>query len=349
MPTLYDVAKHAGVSTATVSNVMTGAKHVRPEIQQRVLKSVKELNYTPLRTSKTKQHTPSKTLGIIMTQLDCVFFPLITTGIQKIASEFGYDISFYTTNYFLSTEKKHIETLVENNVAGIILDTVAPITDIEYFKYLSTLNNKGKKIPVVSIQADLTDFDIPSITLDSFQGGYMATNHLIEQGCKKIVSITGPTAAGWAKDRLSGYKQCLTDNNLSFNSSYIYESDCSLSGGYQSTNFLLMNAFNFDGMVIQNDLMTIGALKALKEHNYKIPEDIKLVGYDNVFISSLVSPSITSIHVPKQRLGEEAARYVIRMIQGNPPSNLKMDLPLSLIKRQTTDATVPVNWDLFLV
>ena len=110
-----------------------------------------------------------------------------------------------------------------------------------------------------------------------------------------------------------------------------------------------MNAIDFDGMVVQNDLMAIGALKALRERGYKIPDEVKVIGYDNVFITTLVSPSITSIHIPKQRLGEEAARYLIQEIEGvSEHVGHKLELPLSLIERQTTNAKIPENWDLFL-
>lgn len=222
---------------------------------------------------------------------------MVISGIQKIATENNYNITFYPTNYDRNLEKKYIQSLVESNVAGIILDTVVPLSDTEYFKTLTNLKhgNNTSHIPVISIQEDLTDFGITSVTLDSTHGGFMATEHLIKKGCSKIACITGPLSAGWAADRLKGYQECVKEHGLSTNSSYFSVSDCTLAGGYQSANLLLMNAIDFDGMVVQNDLMAIGALKALREKGYKIPDEIKLIGYDNVFVTTLVSPSITSI------------------------------------------------------
>lgn len=348
MATLKDVAEKAGVSTATVSNVLTGAKHVRPELKRQVLDIISELNYSPRRSSKPSASTASKTLGIVITQLDCIFFPLVISGIQKIAMENDYDITFFPTNYNHILEKKYMQDLVCSNTAGIIFDTVVPRSDVEYFKSLAHLKVNGRKVPVVSIQEDLTHFGITSITLNSFLGGYMATEHLIQKGAKKIACITGPIDTGWATDRLTGFQNCLKENGLPHTSSYICTSDCTLLGGYQAANNFLLNALDFNGLFVQNDLMAIGAIKALREKNYKIPDDIKIIGFDNIFFSTLISPSLSTIHIPKQRLGEEAARCLIEEIkysEKNVPRHI--DLPLSLIERQSTNPAVEENWDLF--
>ena len=349
MATLKDVAELSGVSIATASNVITGAKPVRPAMKERVEKAMLELNYTPSRNGTNSRSKQTNTIGFIVSQLDSIFFPLVISGIQKIVTENNYNLIFYPTNYNGELEKKYVKNLISNKVDGIILDSVVSPSDTAYFQYLSHLQYNGKNIPLVSIQADMTSYGIPSVTLNSYYGGYMATEHLISKGCCKIACITGPLCAGWAVDRLKGYEQCLCDYNIPYNSSYVANGDCTPTSGYINTNNLLLNAVDFDGLFAENDLMAIGAIKALKEKNMNIPDDVKIVGYDNIFVATVTTPSITSIHIPKQRLGEEAARCLIQAIRGVPVPVEKIDLPLTLTERQTTNSDIPSNWDLYLV
>ena len=159
--------------------------------------------------------------------------------------------------------------------------------------------------------------------------------------------ITGPLVTGWASERLKGFQDCLNKYHLPYNSSFYCESDCSLIGGYQATQYLLANAIEFDGVFVQNDLMATGAIKALKERGFAIPQDVKIVGYDNIFMTSLLNPSITSVHIPKQRLGEEAATLLLKLIKMPNAKPANIELPLTLIERQTTNEAIKENWDLF--
>ena len=347
MSTMKDVANKAGVSIATVSNFLSGTKHVSPAVKEKIQQAIKELNYIPNRITKKGHRQISKTIAFIVTQLDCIFFPMVISGIQKVANENGYDITFYPTNYDGNLEKKYIHSIQSNNIAGIIIDSVISTSDTDYFHELSKITLNGTPIPVVGIQEDLSSFGISSITLNSYQGGYIAAEHLVQKGCKKIVCITGPLVTGWASGRLKGYQDCLKKYNLPYNSSFYREGDCSLISGYQASQYLLANAIEFDGIFAQNDLMATGAIKSLKERGFSIPRDIKIVGYDNIFITSLLNPSITSVHIPKQRLGEEAATLLLKLIKSPSTQATNLELPLTLIERQTTNESVKENWDLF--
>lgn len=348
MATIKDVAELANVSIATVSNLMTGKKNVGPDKAARIIAAMKELNYNTDRLDSLAERR-SMTIGFIVSQLDTVYFPMIIRGIQKVAEEHGYSLIFYPTNYSTNEEKRHLKRLLDIDADGIILDTVIGDNDQAYWDMLSKLKKNNKKVPIVSIQNDLSYHGIPSVALDNYKGGYMATEHLIQKGCKKPVCITGPSQIRWASARLEGYKKCLENHGLPYNSSYVISGDCSPTAGYQAVNYLLLNALEFDSIYAENDLMAFGAVKALLENGFRVPEDIKVIGYDNVFVSSLPIPSISTINIPKQRLGEESARLLINLIQGQDIAPDRCDiLPLQLIERQTTSPEVPVNWDLFL-
>ena len=348
MATIKDVAAAAGVSIATVSNMLTGKKNVSPEKTTRILDAMKALNYDAGRLAVPAEQR-SMTIGFIVSQLDTVYFPLIIRGIQRIAEENGYSLIFYPTNYSSQSEKKHLKSLIASKADGIILDTVVPDSDRAYWESVIHVGRGGQRFPIVSIQNDLSAQQIPSVYFNSFESGYIATKHLIEKGCKKIACITGPSHVRWAQARFDGYRKCLEDNGLPYNSSYTATGDCTPASGYRIVNYFLLNALEFDGIFAENDLMALGAIKALMDKDMRVPEDVRVIGHDNVFVSSLTTPSISTIHVPKQRLGEEAARDLIGLINHEEIApDYHYELPLQLIERQSTNISEQANWDLYL-
>jgi LacI family transcriptional regulator len=349
MSTIKEVAQTANVSVATVSNVLSGIKKVSPKLERRVLDAIKLLNFQVDPFASGLRNKKTMSIGFIVSQLDIIFFPSVIKGIQKIAEENDYNIIFLPTNSNIILEKKYVKRLLSLRVDGIIIDSIAADSDTEYFHFLASLSYKEKNIPVVSIQRDLTEFKIPSITIDSVNGGFIATQHLIENGCRKIACITGPMCASCNRERLLGYKNALERNQMNYNSSYVMTGDCTPTSGYMETKAILMNAIDFDGIFLQNDLMAIGAVKAMLENNIRVPEDVKVIGFDNIFVGSVIFPSISSIHIPKQRLGEEAARILINKLNGNSTEECpKVELPIRLIERQSTNINAKPNWELYL-
>ena len=348
MTTIKEVAARAKVSIATVSNVITEKKNVSADKRQRVMDAIEALNYVNNRLGSMPKRQ-SMTIGFIVSQLDTVYFPMIIRGIQKIAEENGYSLIFYPTNYSTQLEKKHLKNMLDSKIDGIILDTVIPSTDRSYWDSLSHITRNGQPVPIVSIQNDISEYGIPSVYLDNFQGGYTATEHLIKNGCKKVACITGPANVRWASARFNGYIKCLNDYGLEYNSSYTNVGVCSPVAGYKIVNHFLLNALEFDGLFAENDLMAVGGIKALLERSIRVPEDVKVIGFDNVFVSSLTTPSVSTIHIPKQRLGEESARVLISMLRNEDmPENFRLNLPLQLVERQSTNSSIESNWDLYL-
>jgi DNA-binding LacI/PurR family transcriptional regulator len=345
---MKEVADAAGVSIATVSNVLNNTKKVRPAVEERVREAVQSLDYNidiKARALKTKK---TMTLGFVVSQLDSIFFPLVIKGIQKVAEEYNYNLIFLPTNLSYSQEKSNVKNLISNYVDGIIIDSIAPDDDLDYFHYLKGLRHKGKNIPVISIQRDMSMHGISSAYLNAVNGGDMAAQHLIDKGCKKIACIAGPNVSAWARDRRLGYCNALTRAGIPYSSSYIGIGDCSAASGYLCTKQFLMNAIEFDGLFVQNDLMAIGAIKVLREHHIDIPNQVKVVGFDNVFVSSVIAPSLTTVNIPKQRMGEEGARMLITSINnGTNVDCEKIEFPMNLIERQSTNPSLQNEWDIY--
>ncbi len=347
MAGIKDVAKKAGVSISTVSNVINDTKYVSDELKAKINRVIAELNYEvdPLARSLKSKKTMS--IGVIITNINRVFFPQVIKGIQDTASKGGYGITFCNTDDSLDTEKRFVQMLESSWLDGIIIDSVADMGEVEYFKSLSSLGNAKKRIPVVSLERRMDEYGIDSVLVNNLEGGRLAARHLTDCGCKRLVHITGPLNSCMVKDRLQGLRDELHKRGLEFGNEHILEGDFSPLSGYQTIKQLLINGEEFDGVFAANDQMAIGAIKAIKEHGRKIPEEIKVVGFDNTFVASIIEPSLTTINIPKYKLGVAAVEILIRKMEHEEPGAACHELPINLIVRQSTDLKGDKNWDLY--
>lgn len=345
MASIKDVAKQANVSIATVSNALRGTKHVSKELQQRINEAVKELNYEISPFASGLKSRKTNTIGIIVTNMNRIFFPQVIKGIHDFFEKRDYSLTIYDTDDSLKKEKKYIEMLKKSWVDGIIVDSVVERGEREdYLEYLSDLGSKSKKIPVVSLERNFSDFNIDSVSSDNFTGAKIATKHLLELGCKNVAHITGPENSCITHDRVNGY---ICEVKKAGFKTITEKGDFSPLSGYQAMKELLLRGEAIDGVFAANDQMAIGTMKAIREHGLKIPEDIKVIGYDNTFVASIVHPSLSTINVPKFQLGTSAAELLMERME-RPGRDIKnIDLPVQLITRQSTDPKGDNTWELF--
>lgn len=341
MYTIKDVAKLAGVSIGTVSNVINNSRRVSPEKRELVQKAIEELHFTinPIASSLKGKYT--NTIGVVATDITRVFYSHIITGMQKAADAKGYTLSILSTYNSVKAEKEAIARFISSKVDAIVINTSANMSDIDYFVNLYSLHNKDKHIPVFSIEINLSQFGISSIFIDGLQASENATDYLIGKGCKKIIHLQGPRYSSLSLDRLIGYKKALAKNGLPIEEENITTGNFSQHSGYECINALLKKGISFDGIFSANDQMAVGACQAVLEHHLRIPEDVKIVGFDNSFVASIVSPSLTTIDVPKEEMGYQAIENVINMVnikKGCQP--MSICLPTELVIRETTDKNV---------
>lgn len=348
MASIKDVARKAEVSISTVSNVINGTKYVSDELKQKINRVIAELNYEVDPVARSLKSKRTMSIGVIITNINRVFFTQVIKGIEDTASKKKYSISFCNSDDKIETEKHFVQMLKNNWLDGIILDSVADMEEIEYFKYLSSLGNHKKHIPVVSIERRIEGYGIDSIVVNNKEGSSMATRHLIECGCKRITHITGPLNSCMVQDRLQGYREEIINKGFEIDEKLIVPGDFSPLSGYQAVKQLLLNGDEFDGIFAANDQMAIGAMKAIKEYGYRVPEDIKVVGFDNTFVASIVEPSLTSINIPKYKLGILAAETIIKKIENDSNETVCLELPINLVVRQSTHLKGgDKNWDLY--
>jgi DNA-binding LacI/PurR family transcriptional regulator len=286
-------------------------------------------------------------IGVIITNINRVFFPQVIKGIQDAATQNGYSITFCNSNDSFEMEQRFVQMLESSWLDGIILDSVADVGQKEYFKKLSGLGNEKKRIPVVSIERRIDDLLIDSVVVNNEDGGSMAARHLIECGCSKIAHITGPTNSCMVLDRLNGCKKELQSRGMQLSDSRVVEGDFSPLSGYHAVKQLLLKGVDFDGIFAANDQMAIGAIKAIKEQGYHVPEDIRVVGFDNTFVSSIVEPSLTTINVPKYKMGTSAVEALMKRIENDSGEAACIELPINLVVRQSTELRGDKNWDLY--
>ena len=351
---IKDVAQKAGVSISTVSNVLNGKRYVSPELAQRVRAAARELAYEANPIAQRMKSNHSGIIGIITGDMYGVFYPYIVKGISEIATERGYQIvlsdarSAYGDRSAENYEFELFQQYINNRVDGIIFASVASKEHIErYCRKLLEAVNKFKPTPLVSLERDLTPYGIDSVYFDGFENSRMAVRHLIDCGCRKICHISGPGYMEIAEERIEGYLNVMNEYGLEVNErKMIAKGNYSHQGGYLAMKELLENVPDLDGIFCGNDQMAIGALKVLKEYGKEVPRDIKLIVYDDIFIASIVEPSLSTIHIKKKHAGIEAAKILLDRIEnpGNCESVNKVLMDGRLVVRKSTMASAPEDW-----
>lgn len=347
MTSIKDVAKDAGVSIATVSYVLNHTKQVSPEAEQRVLSSIQKLNYNANQMARGLRSKQSSRIGVMLQNIRNPFFPSVLAGMEEAARDAGYSLTFLNSYNDLNVEKKDMLTLKQMWVDGVILDScVDEDNRSEYLEFLKELTySTGKRTPIVMLERNFSDAGILSVCANYYEASYASTCHMISMGKRQIVHFTAQSRWDMLLERCRGYVQAMTDNNLSENV-VIKKGVLSASDGYAITQALMKSGQTFDGIFAVNDQQAIGAMKALDEAGIAIPDDVAVTGFDNIAISSLITPQLTTTDVPRYRMGYEAVNLLVESIRGGavgrPPL---LVLETKLVVRGSTDKAVKDNWD----
>ncbi len=331
--TIRDVAREAGVSIASVSNALNGKKKVSDETQARIEEAVKRLGYVADPTASSLKSGSSHIIGLIVPSIDSAFFPAVIAGLQSTLERRGYIINFYATDFVAENEKKYLSALLASKVSGIIIDSVS--TSRAFLSSLSGLSSAKRRIPVIALERDLTEFGLTSVFTDSFAGGRLAAEHLLSMGVRHPAHISGRASAPWSHDRLDGFCSVLSEAGIALPSELIESGDFTLDGGYSAASRLMARDGSIDGIFAANDLSAVGAMRALLDVGRRIPEDIALVGFDNTYITSLTTPTVSTVEIPKDKFGSLVGEAVIRAIEGSGAVE-RIELAARLIERASS-------------
>ena len=354
MVRMKDVANHAGVSVATVSNVITGKQIVSETIRNKVHESIKELNYSINLIARGLKTQRTNTIGIILPDVTKLFFLDVLKGIMEAATNEQYKINIFSSNYDFDTERSLVNYLYSSRVDGIILNScVDRQYGNEWARELSDVSQLYSP-PVVSLENLLNDIDakdnhkscISSVVIDCKYWSSQITQYLINNGRKRIFFIAGPVYIEHEYERLEGYKDILKKNNIQVDNELISKGNFLSAPAYDIVCLALKNGIKFDAIQASNDQAAIGAIKALKENGLSVPKDVAVCGFDNLFPSTLITPAITTISVPRYQMGVKAVQEVSRRINDPLAEPIQYVLDAKMIVRDSSSEKMQTEWDL---
>lgn len=318
--TIRDVARASGVSYATVSRVLTGYEFVKETTRNRVMEAAEQLGYVANLSARSLAGGRSRIIGLIVPNLDNGYVGAITQGIDRELARANYDLMLYTSHRQPGKESFYVGTLANGLTDGLLL--VAPLVPATYLEALREQN-----FPYVLIdQADVSE-NSNVVEATNWQGAYEATRYLNQLGHTRIAFITGSLAVRSAVDRLRGYKAALADCNIPVTEALIIEGDYQQQTGYEVTKSLLQNVDPPPTAIFaSNDLSAFGAMDAAREHGYRIPDDISIIGFDDVPQASFVYPKLTTVRQPLEQMGHVAVKMLLEHIedQSNPPQRVAL-------------------------
>ena len=332
--TIKDVAKKAGVSIATVSFVINESKPTSDETRKKVLKAIKHLNYHPSRSARELVSKKTGNIGFILTDDHFLrtepFYTRIFLGTEFEARDGHYYILLTTVKSDFNELDPLPRFVLNKSVDGIIVAGKIPVNLIQK---LSLLN-----LPLIFIDFVPLENNFPLVLIDNVQGAVLATNHLIQLGHKRIAFIGADIEHPSLNERLIGYKQTLekaaipVDNNLIIIDTFYPDRQ----NGYKSAQKLFEKNKDITAVFCCNDAMAIGVMRYLKDNGYKLPEEVSLIGFDDVETDLMLEPSLTTIRVPKIELGAEALRLMVDFLKNKKSIPKKIIVPVELIVREST-------------
>lgn len=345
MASIKEVAKDAGVSIATVSYVLNKSKYVSPELTKKVLYSVKKLNYNINPMASCLRNKTTSTIGVVLQNIRNPFFPLLLAGLETQARRNDYRLMFFNSYNDLDVEKQAVLTFSNMWVDGIIIDSCVKESEkAEYIEFLRA-NDPGKNIPVVFLERSLDNQKSSAVITNNFDCGYVATHHLIQMGRKNIIFISGPNDWSMVADRKFGYLKAIEESGLQ-SKQIITADDFSANSAYKIIKQILSEGGNhIDGIFAMNDQIALGSIKAIKDLGLNIPSDIAVVGFDNIQLSSMITPSLTTIDVPRYLMGKTAVELLVGHINDETKQAQTVILPSQIVIRHSTDQKIEDRWD----
>lgn len=327
--TIVDVAKEADVSYATVSRVINNGDHVRPEKRERVLKAMAKLGFSINQQARSLRGGRSNTIGLLVRDLGTGYVGELVRGIDAELDQAGYDLMLHTTHRRKSKEAAYVATLMRGLADGLLL-----ILPRDPAAYMETL--RQRRFPFVLIDHQGIDNKGPAVGAANRLGGLEATRHLIQLGHRRIGFVTGHPEMGCSQDRLAGYTTALTEAGLGVDPDLIREGDFHQPRGYSAAVELLALPDPPTAIFASNDVSAFGVMEAVRDHGKRIPDDVSIMGFDDIPQAGQVHPPLTTVRQPLEQMGRTAAQMLLELLKDPERRPEKIELPTELIVRNST-------------
>jgi DNA-binding LacI/PurR family transcriptional regulator len=322
MPTIKDVAKRANVSVATVSRVINNTGYVNVETRAMVEEAIKDLGYVPNELARSLFRKQSKIIGLIVPHISTYFFGELIEAIEDAVTQAGYKLMIFNSKDDDDLEKKHLNVLSQYNIDGLIL--VANTKSAKAYMKLGT--------PLITID-HIIDDTVPSISSDNIQGGTLAAQHLVARGAKKLIHFRGPSDLITVVDRTIGYDAVIAQHSDVTSVSFDLD--------FRNPDINDIEAFirthdDVDGIFCSSDIIALYAISVLKKMGRKIPEDVQVIGFDNIELADVLVPRLTTIAQPIDEFGQRSMDILQTLMKKQELPKQHQVVPVTLIERETT-------------
>lgn len=309
--TIYDIAQRLSLSSATVSRALQDHPAINKNTRKKIQQTAKDLGYRHNTFASSLRKQKTNTIGVIVHELNSNFITSVLAGIEKVTTEAGYDLIIAHSSESYTKEAANALNLFHKRVDGLIASLAFDTKDLDHFQ-----SYEEKGIPVIFFDRVEEKSNSTKVIIDNYKCGYQATQHLIEQGCKRIVLVTASLKRNVYAQRHKGYTDALNDHQITYEKERVLIKDLSEQCGVEAALQILKMKPLPDGAFITNDFSAAVCMRTLRENGLRVPEDIAIVGFNNDAISKLVEPQMTTIDYPGIDMGEIAARNMINHLKG---------------------------------
>ncbi len=305
--TIKDVARKAGVSIATVSRILNGSGVVSPKLMENVQSAIKEIGYQPNAVARALKIKESKSIGLIIPDIENPFFPALVRGVEDTAREYDYAVILCNSDGYAVEEKRYIRFLHSKQVDGVIF--TGSIDSEENLTLLTDLD-----VPVVTLDRQSKLENISSVSVDNYYGAMLAVEHLLDQGAKKVAFLGGAPRLSVAAERFQGYQDVLKKRGITILDDLILHGEFTFNSGYGNTALLLERREEFDAVFAANDLIAFGVIDCLTKHGIEVPREIIVAGYDDIRMAGWYTPSLTTVRQPVYEMGRKTVEILLTLL-----------------------------------
>ena len=316
--TIYDIAKHLNISATTVSRGLKDHPSINIRTRKKIAEAARQLGYRSNTFASSLRSRRTQTLGVIVPRLNSSFMSSVLAGMENAASREGYNLIIAQSLEQANKEMENAETMFNKRVDGLLVSLAYGTESIQHFDIFF-----NKKIPVIFFDRVASHPDGANIIIDNYGAAYEITRHLIQQGCKKIMHLSGNTMLNVYADRLRGYKQALSDHKLPFDDKLVLKGNLTEEWGAEAAQYILKfkPKERPDAVFCANDTAAVYCMIALKAAGVKIPQDIAFAGFNNDPISKVIEPNLTTVNYPGYNMGQAAVTSLANHLNGNTDIN----------------------------
>lgn len=329
MATIKDVARLAGVSTTTVSHVINKTRFVAEATQEKVLEAVKELNYAPSAVARSLKCNTTRTIGMLVTQSTNLFFSEVIDGVESYCYRQGYTLILCNTGGIYEKQRDYIRMLAEKRVDGIL------VMCSDLTQELSEMLESHADIPKVIMDWGPEASTADKIIDNSELGGYLATKYLIDKGHKDIACLSGHLHKLACQERIAGFRRAMTEANLIVNDNWILEGNFECDTAVLAADKIIAMDKMPTAVFCFNDTMALGLMSRLQQKGVRVPDDMSVIGYDNIELAEYFSPPLTTIHQPKRRVGKNAFEILLERIKDKEHERRVFEMHPEIVERDT--------------